>query len=669
MSAMLPAAAGILITRPTRQAAELAAAVRQAGGEPVEFPALAIESLTEAEIAAAWADLPRADIVIFISANAVRAALPTIEIPEEAALAAIGPATVAELSERGYAVEIVHPSGFDSEHLLQTPELAADIKGKTVTIVRGEGGRALLGATLAERGATVNYLEVYRRRCPDPDARKRDELLERWETGGVNAVTVLSEATLSNLRHLLGSRGEALLNRTPLVTPSRRVLQNLQDNGYHSRAGLAETPDAATIIAKVAEITAGKDDENLMNESSNEPGRTVEADSGQAHEESAPEEEISETTVETEAIDPENPPAESGSAPKKAKAAPAKRARGSFIGWVALLFSLLALGLSAFLYWQSLNQVSIADALGPLESRIESAHSAANAARRDIESLTGEQRAIGAETSSLAAAIASRQDLIDSLPGRVQNVESSLGAMQGIAAGSRDSWLRAEAEYYMQLANAQLQLARNPGLAAHGLELADERIRQLADPAYTSVRGALAAEIQALKAMSSEDHEGISPQLAGLAQTVALLPLRQEIALPEDIDTPDADAAPTGTKRALAAVKNVLTDLVDVRRTDEALEPLMSPEASYFLRMNLELKFDVARLALLRSEQVDYEQSLDDAASWIGEYFDMESDAVRSALATIADLRDKELSVQFPDIAGSLHLLRQRAALEELGSQ
>lgn len=660
MTARLPAGAGILVTRPKRQSTDLMATIRDAGGEPILFPALAIEPVAREAVASAWAELPTPDIVLFISANAARYSLDAIDLPETAVRLAVGPATAAELAERGATAQSVEQGGFDSEHLLQTPELTDDIGGKTVTIVRGEGGRALLGTKLSERGATVNYLEVYRRLCPEADAQARRELLEKWQAGQIRAVTALSEATLANLRQLIGARGEAMLNDTPLVSPSRRLLQNLESTDYRSTAGLAESPDAATIVAKVAEILAANNDGQTMNESSRD---TDNDDAGAA----APADPVAEIAASSATEVSEPPPANEVAVDPAATAGAGGGA--SFQSWLALVLSAIALGLSGFLFWQSLNTTSVTAALQPLETRIDAASSAARAAGTELENLGGEQQAIAAQVSDLSQTLASRQDLLDSLPGRVQNVETSIGAMQGIAAGSRDGWLRAEAEYYMQLANAQLQLARNPGLAAVGLELADERIRELANPTYTPVRRALAEEIQALKATGGEDLEGVSLQLAGLAQTVALLPLRQEIALPEATGAVADETAPTGTKRALAAVKSVLTDLVDVRRTDEALEPLMSPQAAYFLRINLELKFDVARLALLRGEQVDYEQSLDDAASWIGEYFDMESEGVRAALATIADIRERELSTQFPDIAGSLKLLRQRAALEELDDQ
>ena len=40
-------------------------------------------------------------------------------------------------------------------------------------------------------------------------------------------------------------------------------------------------------------------------------------------------------------------------------------------------------------------------------------------------------------------------------------------------------------------------------------------------------------------------------------------------------------------------------------RADEAMRPLIAPEAQYFLRANLALQLQAARLALLRGEETD----------------------------------------------------------------
>lgn len=257
-----------------------------------------------------------------------------------------------------------------------------------------------------------------------------------------------------------------------------------------------------------------------------------------------------------------------------------------------------------------------------------------------------------------------RLRLMESVPARVASLESALTALRGISTGARDAWLLAEAEYYLQIGNSQLQLAGNPGLATLALKLADERIVELGDPGLTDVRRVLTAEIRSLETLETTDIEGATLELAGLSRIVDDLPLQQRIVL-VGAETAKPDAELSGTDRALATLKNAMTDVVSVRRTDEAARPLLAPDAVYFLRANLSLQLQAARLAMLRGEQALFQQSLDDAASWLREYYDTESAPVRGALQTLSDIRQNAFARAMPDISGSLRLIREYIAFIE----
>ena len=239
-----------------------------------------------------------------------------------------------------------------------------------------------------------------------------------------------------------------------------------------------------------------------------------------------------------------------------------------------------------------------------------------------------------------------------------------MAALQGVSAGARNTWLLAEAEYYLQMANAQLQLAGKPTLAALALRMADERIVQLADPALTNVRRVIADELAALDVMEKPDIEGVTLTLASLARVVDSLPLQQVAdSRPESEDALDPQLS--GVDRAWASIKGAVSGLVRVTSPNEGAMPLMTPEAEYFLRMNLTLQLQAARLALLRGEQTIFQQSLDDAANWLQQYFDAESTQVSGALQTIGEIRGGMFATSTPDISQSLRLLRQFQTLTE----
>jgi len=203
---------GILITRPRGQAQGLAKLIEAAGGRAILFPAIEIQEVPLPKLA-------EFDLAIFVSPTAVKRALAAMKWPRHAKAAALGRGTQRELERHGIKGIIAPDSGADSEALLAVPELQR-VAGRRVVILRGEGGRSLLGDTLAARGARVEYAECYRRVRPQTDS---GPLLAAFASGAVHAVTVSSAEGLENLFEMLGAAGREHLKKTPLFVPHPRI--------------------------------------------------------------------------------------------------------------------------------------------------------------------------------------------------------------------------------------------------------------------------------------------------------------------------------------------------------------------------------------------------------------------------------------------------------------
>jgi len=348
-----------------------------------------------------------------------------------------------------------------------------------------------------------------------------------------------------------------------------------------------------------------------------------------------------------------------------------KRKSGvGFTSLLALLLSAVALAAVGLGYWRDMaaNDAASANTAAEISDLVASI----SATEQLLQSLEQTVAALGAADAERDMAIRQlnrqldeRLRQVESVPGRLSTVESTLSSLQGISASARDTWLLAEAEYYMQVANAQLQLANNPELAMLALRHADERILALADPSLTNVRQALSDELRSLELLEKPDTAGITLTLASLANVVDSLPLQQQ-APPETVSNePIIDPQLTGMDRALASVRNTFDRVVTVRDAGDASLALSAPEARYFLRANLALQLQAARIALLRGEETIFRQSLDDAYQWLNAYYDVESTGVQSARRTIDDIRESVLRVAMPDISGSLRLLRQFKALTD----
>jgi uroporphyrinogen-III synthase len=214
----------IVVTRPAGQAAHLATALVELGAHPILFPVLTILDLENPKPLLDIAfRLDEFEIAVFVSPNAVNKSLNTI-LAHRAWPAHLRAATVGESSERELArhgiTRVLAPTGrFDSEALLELSELH-DVEGKRIVIFRGDGGRELMGDTLAARGAEVTHVTCYRRGRPTHDGAM---LLKHWEQRTLDALTVTSSEGLRNLYAMVGKLGQAWLRKTPLFVPHERI--------------------------------------------------------------------------------------------------------------------------------------------------------------------------------------------------------------------------------------------------------------------------------------------------------------------------------------------------------------------------------------------------------------------------------------------------------------
>jgi uroporphyrinogen-III synthase len=221
-----------MVTRPAQQAGELAAMIGAAGGEAILFPVLEIRDVEDLKpLLAIVARLDEFDFAVFISPNAVNKAMNLITahraLPPGLLCAAIGRGGVKELARFGVTNAIAPARRFDSEAVLELPELQ-EIRGKRVVIFRGEGGRELLGDTLKARGARVEYAECYRRGTPNLDAAP---LLKAWARNELDAVTVTSSEGLRNLYEMIGALGRQWLRKTPVFVPHPRIAEVARELG------------------------------------------------------------------------------------------------------------------------------------------------------------------------------------------------------------------------------------------------------------------------------------------------------------------------------------------------------------------------------------------------------------------------------------------------------
>ncbi|MDW5376128.1 uroporphyrinogen-III C-methyltransferase [Halomonas sp. HP20-15] len=218
-------------------------------------------------------------------------------------------------------------------------------------------------------------------------------------------------------------------------------------------------------------------------------------------------------------------------------------------------------------------------------------------------------------------------------------------------------WRLAEVEYLLRLANQRLQLERDVRGAMSLLKTADERLAQIDNPALTPVRRAIQSELAALDSVVEVDRTGIYLELMAQQEQLAQLPLEQDIQQ-QAAEAGDTSPVKGGWEQQLSRFGQELKDLVVVRKHDQALEALMTPEQESYLRQNVRLQLEQAQLALLQSDAKLYEASLDKARKLIERYYDTDNQGVANSLERLATLAGKNVHPELPDISASLQQLR-----------
>jgi uroporphyrinogen-III synthase len=238
----------VLLTRPAEESMALAASLSEAGIFSSSLPLLDIEALpVTAEQQAVFADLGRYCAVIVVSKPAARLALRQLgrawpQLP----WFSVGAATAQVLADHGLNVHYPQ-TGDDSEALLALPALREAIAGQgaRVLILRGEGGRELLAERLREQGASVDYLELYRRFLP---AYGTGVLMQRIQLERLNGVVVSSGQGFLHLQALAGPDWPQVAP-LPLFVPSPRVYEMARAAGAEKVVDCRGASAAALLVA------------------------------------------------------------------------------------------------------------------------------------------------------------------------------------------------------------------------------------------------------------------------------------------------------------------------------------------------------------------------------------------------------------------------------------
>jgi len=231
--------------------------------------------------------------------------------------------------------------------------------------------------------------------------------------------------------------------------------------------------------------------------------------------------------------------------------------------------------------------------------------------------------------------------------------------LAAITVADRRDWALAEAEYLERLASQSLLMGREVRGAQALLGAADGILRDLDDPSLHAARAALANDIASLRAVAEFDVEGLYLRLAALVEQVPALSL-MERSHAEALGG-DAAAEPAAAGSWWSRITAVLGRYVVVRQRNESIKPLLPLAEEGYLRMNLRLGLEQAKLALLAAEPAVYRGALAQVQQFAGAYLSPGAAPNQAFLGEVAALAAIDVAPALPDISGSLRALRERA--------
>jgi uncharacterized protein HemX len=304
---------------------------------------------------------------------------------------------------------------------------------------------------------------------------------------------------------------------------------------------------------------------------------------------------------------------------------------GRFAAGLALVLAIIAVLASGYMGWLINSKRGLSDAKGRLFQ-------------------------VEQETAQLQALSAQMNQELGTLRETQETLQSGVQALHGEIGKGRRTWLIAETENLLVIAQHRLAYARDARQALEALRVADRQLQQLGDPDYLPVRKLLETEIGALEGFERLDLSGMAQRLGQLGANVQSLTLA-----PAPTRPVEGAASGGGEQDFLREVWRDLRNLVSIRTTTDVRRPFLLPEQKYFLRENLRLMLYGAQVALLHGDIRTVELNVNSARQWLQDYYDTGTPAVKNAIAELDGIL-KTRPVGLPDISASLKALREITA-------
>ncbi len=338
-----------------------------------------------------------------------------------------------------------------------------------------------------------------------------------------------------------------------------------------------------------------------------------------------------------------------------------KSRAGLWIGLTALLLTIL-LAAAGFYFFQQLQSSQSTEQNQDNLKEIEIDKSL-NALHQQIADLQAQITNINSEmtgkdnhfTQTLADFSSLHEERLNNTK---KDLEAAISGLQRQMSKTRGDWLLADAEYLLTVANQRLHLVGDVNTTREALEAADQRLRESGDAAAFKVREQIAKEIALLDGVAVPDIVGIYGSIQHLQDSVENL----AVFLPHAGKQPDQNNAANSNlaeqeNGLISSVARQLKGYVVLRHTQQQVDAILTPEEAHFIRQQLKVRLEMIEIALVQQNDALFASSIADTRLWLKKNF-AENISTERFAAELDKLASIQIRAQFPDVSGSLKLLK-----------
>ena len=340
--------------------------------------------------------------------------------------------------------------------------------------------------------------------------------------------------------------------------------------------------------------------------------------------------------------------------------APAAPRPAAAHGGRATLFALSAIAIAALassvMLWQRLSSI-----------QEQLARQSADSGAQAIEARTMAQQA-----QELARETSTRLAVAEARVSEVALQRSQLEELMQSLSRTRDENLVVDVEAAIRLAQQQAQLTGSLQPLVAALKSASQRIERAAQPRLGPVQRAIERDLDRIARASVTDTAGLLGRMDDLVRQVDDLPtlnaVAQSSAMRRAAGAPAATPAPAlpwwqaQLHKGWELVRDEARGLVRVSRIDQPEAVLLAPEQEFFLRENLKLKLQSARLGLLARQFDAARADLAGATAALNKYFDPAARRTQNAATLLQQVQGSLKTAELPRLDETFAALNTAAA-------